>query len=85
MHNLRPHCRDETKQEKSNVKYAIEVAEEIEDLAANAPDEANDFAISISEKAADIAANIEKHGRATAAQVVALENMLDGIQRWFSD
>lgn len=34
---------------------------------------------------ADIAANIEAHGRVTDSQFSALENMLDGLKRWFHD
>lgn len=68
-----------------NVKHALALAEEIEELAGEMPEEGEEFAASASEKAADIAANIEAHGRVTDAQFTALENMLDGLKRWFHD
>lgn len=72
-------------QQSRDVKEALALAEEIESLAADLPEEGEDFGISVTEKAADIAANIEKHNRVTNGQFSALENMLDGLQRWFHD
>ena len=72
-------------QDEGDVEEALALAEEIEDLAGQLPEEGSDFGDSVSEKAADIAANIEAHGRVTDAQYTALENMLDGLQRWFHD
>lgn len=68
-----------------SVTEALEIAEEIESLAADLPEEGEEFGQSVSEKAADIAANIEKHNRVTDGQLDALENMLDGLRRWFND
>lgn len=76
---------DEFSDNHSEVKEALSIAEEIESLAADLPEAGADFGISVTEKAADIAANIEKHNRVTDGQLAALENMLDGLQRWFSD
>lgn len=68
-----------------DVKEALALAEEIESLAGDLPEEGQDFGRSVTEKAADIAANIEAHNRVTDAQFSALQNMLDGLQRWFHD
>ena len=68
-----------------DVKEALSLAEEIESLASELPEEGEDFGISVIEKAADIARNIEAHGRVTDNQFAALENMLDGLRRWFHD
>ncbi|MEN6507135.1 MAG: hypothetical protein ABFD92_21575 [Planctomycetaceae bacterium] len=68
-----------------DVQAALELAEEIEELASEVPEEGEDFAASVTEKARDIAANIERHNRVTDKQYAALENMLEGLQRWFND
>ena len=76
---------DDSGNNSSDVKEALSLADQIEDLAGEVSEEGEDFAISVAEKAADIAANIATHDRVTDAQFTALENMLDGLQRWFSD
>lgn len=65
------------------VERALEIAEEIQDLAEELPERAEEFAASITEQAGEIAADIEEHGRVTERQAGALQNMLDGVQRWF--
>jgi len=67
----------------ADVQEALGLAEQIQDLAGDLPEEGEDFGISVAEKAADIAANIEAHKRVTDNQFAALENMLGGLQRWF--
>jgi len=41
--------------------------------------------MSVTETASDIAEYIEERGRVTKKQITALENMLDGLQRWMRD
>lgn len=71
----------------ADVRHALAVAEEIADLVDELPDciEAAEFGQSVAKKAAAIAANIERHGRVTDNQMVALENIRDGLERWFAD
>ena len=69
----------------ASVKEALSIAEEIESMAADLPEEGEDFGESVAEKAADIAANIKSHNRVTDNQLNALENMRDGLSRWFPD
>lgn len=71
----------------TDVRHALAVAEEIADLVDELPDciEAAEFGQSVAKKAAAIAANIERHGRVTDNQMVALENIRDGLERWFAD
>lgn len=76
---------DLTDEPSPEVTEAIAIAEEIEELAAELPEEGEDFGVSVSEKAADIAANIEAHGRVTDRQLDALQNMLSGLERWFDN
>ena len=68
-----------------DVEEALAIAEEIEALASELPEDGEDFGTSVTEKAADIARNIEAHNRVTDKQLDALENMLAGLQRWFPD
>jgi len=68
-----------------DVAAALEIAEEIESLAGDLPTAGEDFGMSVLEKSADIAATIEERGRVTDGQMEALQNMLDGLQRWFHD
>lgn len=72
-------------EQSDDVRDALGIAGEICDLVDELPEEGEDFGISVAEKAADIAENIEKHNRVTDKQMAALENMLDGLQRWFND
>lgn len=68
-----------------DVVEALELAESIEELAGQLPEEGEEFGMSVTEKAAEIALNIDAYNRVTDAQLSALENMLDGLQRWFHD
>jgi hypothetical protein len=76
---------DSSDRQSRDVKEALAMAEEIDSLAADLPEEGEDFGMSVSEKATDIAANVRTHNRVTDNQYTALENMLDGLQRWFHD
>jgi hypothetical protein len=67
------------------VEDAISLADEILSLAEDLPSAGEDFGQSVSEKAEAIRENIEAHGRVTPNQFAALENMLDGLRRWFRD
>jgi|SRR5208283_2918990 len=69
----------------SDVAEALEMADEIENLASDLPAEGEDFGMSVLEKSGDIARNIAAHNRVTDAQREALSNMLDGLRRWFHD
>lgn len=68
-----------------DVVEALELAESIEELAGQLPEEGEEFGMSVTEKAEEIALNIDAYNRVTDAQLSALENMLDGLQRWFHD
>jgi hypothetical protein len=69
----------------ADVTEALEMAERIEELAAELPEAGSEFGESVKEKAGDIADNIHAHGRVTEAQQQALENMLYGVQKWFGE
>jgi Fe-S cluster assembly scaffold protein SufB len=71
--------------EDEDVKTANDLIEQIESIVEELPEEAEDFGMSVSETASDIAEHIEKRGRVTKKQITALENMLDGLQRWTRD
>lgn len=64
---------------------AMALIDEIEDLACSICEAGQDFADSVSSKAADIATSVERSGSATDGQLQALQNMLEGLQRWFHD
>jgi hypothetical protein len=76
---------DEPEELSKDVEDALALAEQIEDLANELPEEGWDFGESVVEKANYIARNIEAHNRVTDKQIGALENMLDGLKRWFHD
>jgi len=80
-----PPRKPSAKPEPAEVSEVLSAAEEIQELADDIPPGGEEFALSVSEKAADIVATIERTGYATAGQLEALENMLDGLQRWFHD
>lgn len=61
---------------------AIGICDQIASAVGDLPDRASDFGISVSEKAASIRESIERTGRVTDGQFVALENMLAGVNRW---
>lgn len=75
----------DTPDEPLDVIKALAIVHEIESLAEDLPDAGEKFGMSVSERAAEIAADIEDRDRVTANQFTALENMLDGLQRWFHD
>ena len=62
---------------------AIEQARSIVDAAAELPDAGLEFGESVSEKCREIAENIETHGRVTSGQQEALDNMQEGVAKWF--
>jgi hypothetical protein len=55
---------------------------QIQDLAEEVPPDGEEFAESVVEKSAAILATVETQRSATAAQLDALANMRDGLQRW---
>lgn len=66
------------------VEQADEIFEEIKMLYEDMPERGQSFADDVLEKSQDIMKNIEKHERATEAQIDALTNMRDGLSRWIS-
>lgn len=54
------------------------ILEKLDDI----PDRGQDFAESVREKVESIQAWVEEHGDATQAQLDALQNMEDGVDRW---
>jgi hypothetical protein len=64
---------------------AIGLCEEILDRIDELPEAGWDFGNDIREKVESVKANIETHNRVTDGQQQALENWLDGIERWFHD
>lgn len=64
---------------------ATTLAERIIELAdsPDLPPAAIDYAESVANKARSIAERIESENMVTSGQMAALENMLDGLQRWF--
>ena len=64
---------------------AMSLASEIEDLVLSICDAGQEFADSVGEKTASIMESVERSGGATDGQLQALENMLEGLQRWFHD
>lgn len=71
------------KSEGKDVEEALSIVAEICDLADELPEAGLEFGESVAEKARDIGANIESHNRVTEKQMAALENMKDGLERWF--
>lgn len=47
------------------------------------PEEAEDFAVNVREKAESINQFIQKNDYVTPKQIQALENMMEGVDRWF--
>lgn len=68
-----------------DIKTAEELIEQITSLAEELPENAEDFAMSVLDTASDISKYIDENGRVTKKQITALENMLDGLQRWIRD
>jgi len=71
--------------DKDDAANALDLVREIQSLAEELPERAEDFGIQVLETTTDIGIYIEKHEHVTKRQLVALENMLEGIQRWFHD
>ena len=69
----------------SDTKYAFELIAEIGSFAEDMPERGEEFATSVLDKTRHIEANIERFGRVTDGQISALENMRDGLSRWFHD
>lgn len=61
---------------------AMELCDQIEEMADEMPSRAEEFTSSVCEKSADIRASVEERGRATPGQILALENMVSGMSRW---
>lgn len=72
---------------KPSATEAINLAEQIIELAdsPDLPSAAIDFAESVADKARDILENVEYENRATSGQIEALQNMLNGLERWFGN
>lgn len=66
---------------------ATALAEQIIELAdsPDLPSAGIDYAESVADKARDILESVESENRATSGQIEALQNMLDGLERWFHD
>lgn len=62
---------------------ALELISEISELAGQMPDRGQDFAESAVETAGGIEETIEERGIVTPSQISALENIRDGLSRWF--
>jgi len=71
--------------DEDDIEVALELISEIEQLVEDLPERAEDFGMSVQETANDIAVHIEETSHVTKKQITALENMLDGLQRWFHD
>ena len=69
----------------SDEQKAASLIEEIKELAEDIPEAGEDFGMSVLDTTSDIAENIEQRGHVTKKQLAALENMLDGLRRWFHD
>lgn len=63
-------------------EYAYEVCDEIESLADDVPERAEDFAESVCETSAGIRETIEQRDSVTEKQITALENIRDGLRKW---
>jgi len=64
---------------------ALEIIDEMEELASEVPDAGQDFAADVLEKAKSIGRTVERARSVTAAQWDALNNMRDGLARWIRD
>ncbi len=76
----------ETKSAKSSlpadVQDAIEMATFIIDNACSVPTEGVEYADSVSAKASEMLTTITKSRRVSEKQLMALENMKNGLERW---
>lgn len=69
----------------SEATDAIDLCDEILSKLDDLPDEAEDFGLSVGQKAESIKVYIERNGYVTAKQKTALENMLEGVDRWLEN
>lgn len=81
----RPAGKKPPRESAASYDEAKDLIEEIGDLAGSICEAGQSFAESVSGKAADILESVEQFGCATDGQLQALENMLNGLQRWFHD
>ena len=70
-----------------DIEDAEELSEDITNMAeASAlPSAASDFASSVCTKACSIGETIDRTGEVSDRQLTALQNMRDGLARWFRD
>jgi hypothetical protein len=64
---------------------AMTLVDEILELVDQTCDAGRDFAESVSDKARSIGESVERSKSATDGQIKALQNMLDGLERWQHD
>lgn len=64
---------------------AVALVDEILEMADQTCDAGREFAESVAEKARLIGESVERSGAATDGQITALQNMLDGLERWRHD
>jgi len=69
----------------SSYDEAMSLISEIEERADCICDAGRDFADSVWDKTESIMESVERSHSATDGQLTALENMLEGLQRWFHD
>ena len=69
----------------SDAAEALEIIDEMEELALEVPDAAEDFTADVLEKAKSIGRTIERANSVTGPQFEALRNMRDGLARWIRD
>ena len=83
-----PHCAKEKAtpiDQDADVKEALAIIDEMEELAGEVPEAAEDFATNVLEKAQSIGRTIERSRSVTSNQLDALNNMRDGLTRWIRD
>ncbi len=78
-------ARKRTEVRPDEVEEALALVEDICAKADEVPEAGEEFAQSVFSKAEDIGENIEQHNRVTEAQMTALENMNEGLDKWFHD
>jgi hypothetical protein len=80
-----PRCANDKSADAHDAEQALAMVDDICEACEQIPSRGQDFAESVIEKATAIGNNIEQHNRITAGQWSALQNMLDGCERWISD
>jgi hypothetical protein len=76
---------DDSPERGVRVRRAIELCDEIDEMANEVPEPGFDFAESVRERAKAIGETVERLGRVTDAQTQALLNMRDGLAAWLHD